>query len=128
MKQILLIILILIAGCSVQPAQEINFETIEVYDVNLTADKDLYHSGEVIHLEAKVDIPDATVKFYGIHSKRNRLDQTVELVNGLAVLDYNAPRCNSCSGIREGIYQITADVYSNEEKIGTKTIDIEIKQ
>ena len=129
-KIILLIVLVLIIGC------ENNADLSPEIDViDFGTEKGLYHSGEIMNIFAKIDsnieLENVSLRFYGIYASRNRLDQIkmVDLKKGenSIDLDYNAPRCYGCSGIKPGTYQINLDVVYGNEKL-TKSVDVEIKQ
>jgi hypothetical protein len=139
MKQILfLIALILIAGCTSVAQMQINEpKTVpSIEKINLKTDKDLYHSGEIIHIEAKISsemaLSNATVRFYGIYASRYRLDQTktsdLTIGENIVILDFTAPRCYGCAGISPGTYQISVDVVYGNETLANVTKDIEIRQ
>ena len=132
MKKLIFLILIgFIAGCYT----EAKFNS-SIKEVGLETDKDLYHSGEVMHISAYIDSPaafkDVKVRFYGIYSGRYRLDTTkiVDFVSGknTVSIDYNAPRCYGCAGIKPGTYQINVDVIYGNQTLGTSSVDIEIRQ
>lgn len=103
--------------------------------INLTTDKDLYHSNEIIKVTADIDSPvqlnNVSVRFYGIYSRRYRLDQTkiVDLNKGdnIITLDYQAPKCYGCAGIKPGTYKINADIIYNEETLTNTSVDIELR-
>jgi len=138
MKKILLfLVLIFVIGCQVEGNLVSEPATVPSVDsVSLMLDKDLYHSGEIIHIDANVNsemvLNNVTVRFYGIHASRYRLDnsQIVDLDVGdnKVVLDYKAPPCYGCAGIKPGTYYIKADVIYQEEVLGTASVDIEIRQ
>ena len=130
-----LLILIFITGCGIQG----NFIASSEPSVELTSlntDKELYHSGEMIHIAFNINsqtvLNNVSIRFYGIYSRIYRLDQTkiVDLIMGenTITLDYQAPRCYGCSGISPGTYQITADVIYNNEILTNNSISIEIRQ
>ena len=129
MKKYLLILLFLIIGCE----QLLLLNPIDV--VNLTTDKELYHSGEIINITADIGSPfplnNVSVRFYGIYSRGYRLDQTkiVDLKKGQNTvnLNYIAPRCYGCSGISPGTYKVNINISYN--KISTNiSKSIEIRQ
>ena len=137
MKKYLLILLIFIIGCeTAQLRAPDEITPVSLAKINLATDKELYHSGEMMHITVNVNSPvslnNVSVKFYGIHASKYRLDQTkiVDLHEGenIITLGYNAPRCYGCAGISPGTYQISADVIYNEETLATASVDIEIRQ
>jgi len=132
MKILLFFILVIfIFGCGIEGKI-----VLEPSSVTLETDKDLYHSGELIKITSTINSPvelkDVKVGFYGIYSRRYRLDtiKTVNLVEGenKITLDYKAPSCYGCAGIKPGTYSINVDVVYSNQTLGTKTIDVEIRQ
>jgi hypothetical protein len=133
MKRIILILMLLVflSGCTMQ-GKYIHRPGI----ASLETDKGLYHSGEIINITAGINSPinleNVKVRFYGIYSRVYRLDntQTVNLSIGknTASLEYKAPNCFGCSGIRPGTYQISADLIYGNDVLTTEKTDIEIRQ
>lgn len=132
MKRILLVLLILALGC-----ERAQLESLEnsAYSMGASADKELYHSGETITLNAFVESPfdiNATLRFYGIYVNRYRLDltKTVSLNKGENNISfqYKAPNCYGCAGISPGTYEIKADLSYNGEVLAADSLDIEIRQ
>jgi hypothetical protein len=87
--------------------------------VNVTSDKNLYHSSEVMTLKVSVyagkDLQDVNVTANGVV---NRLNATriVNLTRGVSEVPfvYTLPKCNVCGGISAGYYNITGGVvYGN---------------
>jgi len=130
MKKYFSLLLFFVIGCIPIQLQS------SIGEITLSTDKGLYHSGEIIHITVSINSPieieNVTIRFYGIYSRRYRLDQTkvVDLDKGEnnVTLDYNAPRCYGCSGISPGTYQISADVIFNGENLVNSTVDVEIRQ
>jgi len=133
MKIYLLILLVFLIGCK---TEGLATQIVSIDSISVATDKPLYHSGEMIHITADINSPleldGADIRFYGIYAKRNRLDQNkiVDLVQGMnqVVLDYEAPSCYGCSGIKPGSYQISVDVVYESEVLATGSIFIEIRQ
>ena len=138
MKKIIFLVLVLfILGCEIEDVDVNEPITIASIDsVSLSLDKDLYHSGEIIHMGATINsevaLENVSIRFYGIEASRYRLDITeitdLKLGENTVVFDYKAPSCYGCAGIRPGTYQISADVIYDEEVLSTSTVDIEIRQ
>lgn len=137
MKKYFLILLIFIIGCeTIQLRAPDEISSFSLDEINLATDKELYHSGEMMHIAFDINSPVAinnlSVRFYGIHAGNYRLDQTkiVNLTKGENTIriDYNAPSCYGCAGISPGIYQISADVIYDEEILTNTSVDIEIQQ
>ena len=132
MKSLLFLILaVFVSGCSIEGSL-----VSEKGAVYLETDKGLYHSGEIIKINSVINsssaFNDVKVRFYGIYAGRYRLDsnKTVDLIEGKnnITFDYKAPNCYGCSGIKPGTYSINVDVIYNNSTIGSKSIDIEIRQ
>ena len=131
MKKLLIsLFLIFIVGCTAQSAV---IKEISINSLTLATDKELYHSNENMNVSVTADISDAcnaTLRVYGINSRYNRLDKTqiVKLSKGLNTLsvDYTTPRCNTCSGIKAGTYDITAELkIENTTSNASKKVDIQ---
>lgn len=126
-KIIIFLFLLFVIGCTTE------FITSSI---TLTTDKNLYHSNEVMKITANINSPvelnNATIRFYGIYASRYRLDKTktVNLQKGqnIVTLEYNAPSCFGCSGIKPGTYKINADIIHNKETLANSSVDIEIRQ
>ena len=130
-KIILILTLLFLVGCTIE-AQD----TFSIDSVELTTDKDIYHSNEIIQITSNINSPaeikNATIHFYGIHASRNRLEKTMyqDLTSGenIVTYEFQAPRCYGCAGVKPGTYKINVDVIYNEQVLSTKTIDIELRQ
>jgi len=131
-----LLLLLLLVGC-VYVVEETSvpagFEA-DPFSVKLSTDKSLVHSAENIHIISDIHSPiegDATVRFYGIYSKKYWLDHTqpVFLTKGqnVVTLDYRAPKCNTCSGIKEGSYDIEVDLIVQGETVATSITTLDIR-
>ncbi len=99
--------------------QEAETEELEILLQNVSADKDVYHSAEVMNLTVLVysssDAENVTVTANGINGRLN-IEKTLNLdagENGVS-FTYKLPRCNVCGGIRAGTYDLTCEVsYGN---------------
>ncbi len=151
MKKILFLSLILclflLSGCQTQTySPELPSDTspkmIHIYDdisissISLSTDKELYHSGEKIHLNCDFlsdqPIENADLKFYGIYSTKYRLNKKMiinisEGENSFS-LEYHAPSCYGCTGIKPGTYKVNADIIYNSKTIANSSKNIEIRQ
>lgn len=136
MKQILILLAILfIAGCEEVQLEE-NTQTTELIPhFSLSTGKDLYHSNEMMNISFDINSEmkeNITVRVYGIHASRNRLDMSkeVELVPGenTVEFDYMTPSCTGCAGIKPGTYKINAEFSKDGEVLGSMSKDIEIRQ
>ena len=121
MKKALLMTLLLM-GCIQQ-------ET--VLDLNVSADKEVYHSGEILNLTLAISSNsrvNATVLLTGISGKMN-LERPVELDagNNLLFVDFKLPGCNVCGGIHPGNHSILARVVHGNST-WNRTLSVEIRQ
>lgn len=121
------------------PSQEPSYQDKEIIaQIDLTTDKNLYHSGENINLNLKINIHRAidnvNLFIFGI---KNRYDEysvyEIKMVNlnkGENNLRYSLklPYCNSCSGVKEGEYQIKIELIKNEILLGESDLNISLKQ
>jgi len=95
--------------------QEAETEEVEILLQNVSADKDVYHSAEVMNLSVLVysssHVENVTVTANGINGRMN-IEKTLNLdagENGMS-FTYKLPRCNVCGGIRAGTYDLTCEV------------------
>ncbi|MBW2991722.1 hypothetical protein KY345_00710 [Candidatus Woesearchaeota archaeon] len=139
MKQILFILLaIFLVGCQETELdiQEVSEETPPQANLELTTDKDLYHSNEMMNINVNIatdmQADNVSVRVYGIYASRNRLDMSKNLDLNIgsndAVFEFKTPSCNTCSGIRAGTYEINAEISKDGEVIGKTSKEIEIRQ
>ena len=142
MKQILLItaILLLITGCAEQKIAQQKSEDTTASTQQLSAaietDKETYHSSEMmsinITLSSNTDIENASVRIYGIEASGNRIDiskQTnIKQGKNTVNFEYTTPKCNTCSGIKPGTYQLNTEVMQKGEIIAKTSKDINIQQ
>ena len=100
--------------------------------VNFSADKNLYHSAELVNLSLTVysgaDLENVSIILRGINNRLNRR-KIVSLNKGINTFyfTYRLPRCNVCGGIRPGSYEITCVVAYRDIKLVNST-KIEIRQ
>jgi len=104
----------------------------------VTTDKDLYHSREVmkiaIFLNSSQKMDDTTVRIVGIQDRfgKMRLSHTMpaNISSGPAVLtyDYPLPACSSCSGLKNGVYEINVTLVRNGVIISTMTRSVQISK
>jgi hypothetical protein len=142
MKAIILILILVLftVGCEQAELQE-EISTAEAQEtlnanIELATDKELYHSNEMMNINVDISADkeeeNITVKVYGIYASRNRLDLTKNTAlsqgdNNIA-FEYKTPSCNTCSGIKAGRYQITADILKDGSKIASVSKNIDIEQ
>ncbi len=128
-KLISICMLVFFIGCCSDCKETVN-------GVSLTTDRDLYHSGENMHISASIDantaIDNVSLRFYGIFSKIYRLERSeiADLSKGSNEIriQYEAPSCYGCAGIRPGTYNINLDIAYMGKSIGNATRSIEIRQ
>lgn len=83
--------------------------------VNISADKAVYHSEEVMTLKVVVyagrDLEDVNVSVNGIKNRLNAV-RTLNISEGVSEVPfvYKLPKCNVCGGIMAGYYNITSQV------------------
>jgi len=137
MKHIFFILaaLLFLAGC--KQAEITNNPTSKILSqssMQLNLDKNIYHSNEQMNITVQIETnktaENANIKVYGIYASRNRLNlsKTTNLSEGnnLILFEYKTPSCNTCSGIRPGMYDITAEVeYNGTMTKETKQIEIQ---
>lgn len=107
-----------------------------VINLSFSTDKELYHSNEIMKIKVFVnsedEIKDTLVKVYGIMSGYYRLniEERRNLNKGLNEInfEYRTPSCTGCAGIRQGNYEITAELIYNDKTIKKETKNIEIRQ
>ncbi|MBN1386011.1 hypothetical protein JW968_03475 [Candidatus Woesearchaeota archaeon] len=100
-------------------------------EMSLSTDKGLYHSGETVNISVQVNSTlgfNGTMSVYGIFSGINRLNLKRDVLVSPGENDfffqYQAPACNKCSGIPEGIYNITAELQGDIPLNSKVSIDI----
>jgi hypothetical protein len=146
MRHLLLLFVIIAAvfaiGCEEQKAKMSiadvqSAEVPSISNFNLVLDKEVYHSGEVMkingYLESSSRIENVSVRFFGINARNSyALDNTrqINISEGknLILFDYKAPPCNTCAGIKAGIYKINAEIVYENNTIANATADVEIQQ
>ncbi|MCC7571364.1 hypothetical protein KO465_08605 [Candidatus Micrarchaeota archaeon] len=104
-----------------------------VFEINLSADKSLYHSAEkmnlVIDVQSNVDATNVSLACSGIQN-RFKYSKIVNLSFGINEFEtsYTLPRCNVCGGIKQGTHEIKCSVSKGDDATVEKTLEIEIKQ
>jgi hypothetical protein len=106
--------------------------------VNVTTDKGLYHSNEVMTITVTItssgNLTNATIKFDGLrdHYGRERLshDLTTDLPTGEINLtyDYNLPSCSICAGLSPGMYSFKVSLIHDNSVLSNMTHSIRIEQ
>jgi hypothetical protein len=106
--------------------------------VNVSTDRDLYHSNEVMAITVTVTSPgginNATLKFDGLQDNygRERLshDLTADLPAGETnvTYDYNLPPCSICAGLSPGNYSFNVSLISGNSVLSNMTHSIRIEQ
>ncbi len=129
MKRLLFLIvlfvgLIFISGCTMEGRE------IKVSLNNLSADKEVYHSADVMNLTAIIysnsDLENVEVKVNGIGGRLNK-EKTLNLSKGIneILFSYKLPRCNVCGGIKAGDYNLSSEIlYENTTIEGFTIINI----
>jgi hypothetical protein len=107
-------------------------EEVEISVLNLSTDKEIYHSAEVMNLSVLVgcgsDLDNVQVTAKGINGRMN-LKKTLNLSAGETWVSfaYTLPRCNVCGGIREGSYGLDSEVSYGNITVKNST-SVEIRQ
>jgi hypothetical protein len=106
--------------------------------VNITTDKGLYHSNEVMAITVTIassgNLKNATIKFDGLRDNygRERLshDLTADLPAGETnvTYDYNLPPCSICAGLSPGMYSFNVSLISGNSVLSNMTHSIRIEQ
>ncbi len=106
-------------------------------EVSIETDKDLYHSNEQINITVTVksvkEIGGSALRVYGLKkSSFYFLDtkENIDIKSGVNTYSYEmkTPRCNVCSGIKAGTYNINAEITYLGEVVGKGTKKVEIRQ
>ena len=88
---------------------EIFGKEIRIFIEEVTTDKAIYHSSEVVNINVKIrsnsNLKDVLIKTEGVSNKLNG-EKILDIKKGLNEISfsYKLPRCNVCGGIREGDY------------------------
>jgi hypothetical protein len=106
--------------------QEMAAEDMDIYILNVSADKATYHSSELVNLSVLIhsssDIDDVMVTAKGVSGRMN-LQKTLNLSagdNGVS-FTYTLPRCNVCGGISEGTYDLSCEVSYGNKTVNNST-------
>lgn len=106
-------------------------------DVSIESDRELYHSNELINITVTVisekEIGGAALRVYGLKkSSYYYLDkkENIDIKAGVNVYRYEmkTPRCNVCSGIKAGTYNINAEITYLGGVVGAGIKEVEIRQ
>ena len=136
MRFLFVILVLLTSGCLLRSG--VSITTLPpIKESKLAIDffsvpKNVYHSNENMNVTLVVRSPsnfeNATLKIYGIYSRRYRLNETVQfnLSKGVKIVsfDYTTPSCFGCAGIQPGEYNITAELLVGGKIVDNKTIEV----
>ena len=142
MRKILLVLLIIsLVGCQSNLMNIYNTESENQplsVQISLETDKDIYQSNQQMIITVKAlsnkDLNDTNIQVNGIFSRdsyRLSISEQVNLLSGkeeIIELHYTTPRCNTCSGIRAGTYEIIAIVSKGTEELSRINKSIQLKQ
>lgn len=116
--------LVFVSGCVEQS------EGLGVSLSDISVDKEVYHSAEVMNLSMVVysdfDLKNVSVKIEGINGRLNQ-EKVLNLSKGMneVSFSYQLPKCNVCGGIKEGNYTLNCKViYENVVVKGSRIISI----
>ncbi|MBD3388253.1 MAG: hypothetical protein GF416_04165 [Candidatus Altiarchaeales archaeon] len=107
---------------------------LSLSQMSLKTDRSLYRSRETMWLNLTIDANrevEAQIWVHGIKSRnqehlRLRVNRTLEKGTNNLALKYQTPPCNTCYGIREGNYNIIAEVSVEDTLLFTNTtVDIQ---
>ncbi len=105
--------------------------------LNLSSDKEVYHSSEEMELETTIETPtkieNLTVKVYGIKDRAGRFRVNGERIVNVdppgtnEIFKFRMPSCYGCAGVSPGEYEIRFEVLKDGEIIGnfSKMITLE---
>ncbi|MCX6818857.1 MAG: hypothetical protein NT129_02555 [Candidatus Aenigmarchaeota archaeon] len=123
-------ILVFIFGCAVQTDEECQ-ELTQIAFSNITTDKPVYHSSEVMNLSmiiySESEIENVSVKANGINGRFSE-EKLLDLNKGMneIIFTYQLPRCNVCGGISAGDYNLSFTIsYKNISIEDSKIINIQ---
>ncbi len=114
-------------------------ETPEIpqLNLNLSADKEIYHSSEemelITEIETDTKIENLTIKVYGIKDRggnyrvKGERIVDVEPPEMSETFEFRMPNCYGCAGVSSGEYEIIFEAVQNGEIIGnfSKTVKLE---
>ncbi len=124
-------ILVFIFGCAVQTNEECQ-ELTQIAFSNITTDKPVYHSSELMNLSmiiySESEIENVSVKANGINGRFSE-EKLLDLNKGMneIIFTYQLPRCNVCGGISAGDYNLSFTISYKNISIEDSTI-INIQQ
>ena len=124
-------ILVFIFGCAVQTNEECQ-ELTQIAFSNITTDKPVYHSSELMNLSmiiySESEIENVSVKANGINGRFIE-EKLLDLNKGMneIIFTYQLPRCNVCGGISAGDYNLSFTISYKNISIEDSTI-INIQQ
>lgn len=107
-----------------------SFQESEIPELtlNLSSDREIYHSSEEMQLEATIkaetNAENLTVKVYGIKDSAGRFRVKGERVVNVdppgttETFVFRMPSCYGCAGVSPGDYDITFEVLKDGEMIG----------
>lgn len=132
----LTVLVLIIIGCIVIAVAALPYVRPASIDVEITTDKDIYHSEEhmdiVISLDASKDIDEVDINITGIENNRGEYklykSKKENLTRGLnnITFDFTTPTCSKCAGLDPGVYYINATVTHGEKIVNaTHSINIE---
>ena len=106
--------------------------TFQFFIQDISTDKDIYHSSEIVNLELIVysgaDLENVIIKAKGIKNRFNE-EKILNITTGAnnVSFSYQLPRCNVCGGIAAGEYPLYCEVDHNGVTV-SDSITINIQQ
>ena len=107
------------SGCVAEQNEGVMADESIRVSLNISTDKGVYHSSELLNINAAIysnaNVSDVTVTVKGINGRLDK-EGSLNLSEGANELSftYKLPKCNSCGGIRAGIYNLSCELmYEN---------------
>jgi len=118
---------LLSAGC-------LSLDTADTFEASITTDRDTYRFGEAMQLRVIVNtsqsMDNVTVSGSGlVSSKGPQLwlgPVTDDLISGTNIFNFSkvVPQCSDCTKLSPGVYNITASVNHDGERLATVSCNV----
>jgi len=105
--------------------------------LNLSSDKEVYHSSEEMELRTAIETPskveNLTIKVYGIKDRSGRFRVNGERIVNIdppginETFAFHMPSCYGCAGVSPGDYEIIFEVIRNDEIIGNHSLTVKLE-
>lgn len=107
-------------------------------NLNLSADKEIYHSSEEMELETIIEtstkLENLTIKIYGIKDRGGNYRVSGEKIVNInppgtnEIFEFNMPSCYGCAGVSTGDYEIKMEIIQNGEVIGNFSKKVKLEK